>query len=350
LILLGGNRKVAPKSTTDEERKMPATFKAILVSRGEDKKQSVAVTEISENELMEGDVTVAVEATTVNYKDGLAITGKAPVIRRFPLVPGIDFAGTVLESSNPEWKKGDKVVLNGWGVGETHHGAYAERARVKGEWLVPLPEGMSPRDAMAVGTAGYTAMLCVMALERHGITPDRGPVVVTGAAGGVGSVAISLLSRLGYHVIASTGRTAEEAYLRDLGAAEIISRDELSGPAKPLAKERWAGGVDAVGSHTLANVLSMTNYGGAVAACGLAQGMDLPASVAPFILRGVSLLGIDSVMAPRELRLEAWRRIASELDHAKLAALSTTIGFDGVIDAAHRIMDGTVRGRVVVEM
>ncbi|WP_353643531.1 MDR family oxidoreductase [Mesorhizobium sp. WSM2239] len=329
---------------------MPETFKAILVSRGEDKKQSVAVTEISENELMEGDVTVAVEATTVNYKDGLAITGKAPVIRRFPLVPGIDFAGTVLESSNPEWKKGDKVVLNGWGVGETHHGAYAERARVKGEWLVPLPEGMSPRDAMAVGTAGYTAMLCVMALERHGITPDRGPVVVTGAAGGVGSVAISLLSRLGYRVIAATGRTAEEAYLRDLGAAEIISRDELSGPAKPLAKERWAGGVDAVGSHTLANVLSMTNYGGAVAACGLAQGMDLPASVAPFILRGVSLLGIDSVMAPRELRLEAWRRIASELDHAKLAALATTIGFDGIIDAAHRIMDGTVRGRVVVEV
>lgn len=329
---------------------MPETFKAILVSRDEDKKQSVAVTELSEADLMEGDVTVAIEATTVNYKDGLAITGKAPVIRRFPLVPGIDFAGTVLESSHPEWKKGDKVILNGWGVGETHHGAYAERARVKGEWLVPLPEGMSPRDAMAVGTAGYTAMLCVMALERHGITPDRGPVVVTGAAGGVGSVAISILSRLGYHIVASTGRTEEESYLRDLGAAEIISRDELSGPAKPLAKERWAGGVDAVGSHTLANVLSMTSYGGAVAACGLAQGMDLPASVAPFILRGVSLLGIDSVMAPRKLRLEAWRRIATELDHAKLAALSTTIGFDGIIDAAHRIMDGTIRGRVVVEM
>jgi acrylyl-CoA reductase (NADPH) len=329
---------------------MPETFKAILVSRDENKKQSVAVTEISEADLLEGDVTVAVEATTVNYKDGLAITGKAPVIRRFPLVPGIDFAGTVLESSHPEWKKGDKVILNGWGVGETHHGAYAERARVKGEWLVPLPEGMSPRDAMAVGTAGYTAMLCVMALERHGISPDRGPVVVTGAAGGVGSVAISILSRLGYHIVASTGRTEEESYLRDLGAAEIISRDEFSGPAKPLAKERWAGGVDAVGSHTLANVLSMTSYGGAVAACGLAQGMDLPASVAPFILRGVSLLGIDSVMAPKNLRLEAWRRIATELDHAKLAALSTTIGFDGIIDAAHRIMDGTVRGRVVVEM
>jgi acrylyl-CoA reductase (NADPH) len=329
---------------------MPGTFNAILVSRDEDKNQSVVVTEISEDDLMEGDVTVAVEATTVNYKDGLAITGKAPVVRRFPLVPGIDFAGTVLSSSHPDWKKGDKVVLNGWGVGETHHGAYAERARVKGDWLVPLPEGMSARDAMAVGTAGYTAMLCVMALERHGISPDRGPVVVTGAAGGVGSVAISLLSRLGYHVVASTGRTEEETYLRDLGAAEIISRDELSGPAKPLAKERWAGGVDAVGSHTLANVLSMTSYGGAVAACGLAQGMDLPGSVAPFILRGVSLLGIDSVMAPKALRLEAWRRIAAELDHAKLAALSTTIGFDGIIDAAHRIMDGTIRGRVVVEM
>jgi acrylyl-CoA reductase (NADPH) len=350
LILPRRDHKVALESIAGEERKMSETFKAILVSRDEDKKQSVAVTEISEDDLMEGDVTVAVEATTVNYKDGLAITGKAPVIRRFPLVPGIDFAGTVLSSSHPEWKKGDKVVLNGWGVGETHHGAYAERARVKGDWLVPLPEGMSARDAMAVGTAGYTAMLCVMALERHGITPDRGPVVVTGAAGGVGSVAISLLSRLGYHVVASTGRTQEEAYLRDLGAAEIISRDDLSGPAKPLGKERWAGGVDAVGSHTLANVLSMTSYGGAVAACGLAQGMDLPASVAPFILRGVSLLGIDSVMAPKELRLEAWRRIATELDHARLAALSTTIGFDGVIDAARQIMDGTVRGRIVVEM
>jgi acrylyl-CoA reductase (NADPH) len=329
---------------------MPDTFKAILVSRGEDKKQSVAVTEISEADLMEGDVTVAVEATTVNYKDGLAITGKAPVIRRFPLVPGIDFAGTVLASSHPEWKKGDKVILNGWGVGETHHGAYAERARVKGEWLVPLPDGMSPRDAMAVGTAGYTAMLCVMALERHGIMPKRGPVVVTGAAGGVGSVAISILSRLGYHVVASTGRTEEESYLRDLGATEIISRDELSGPAKPLAKERWAGGVDAVGSHTLANVLSMTSYGGAVAACGLAGGMDLPGSVAPFILRGVSLLGIDSVMAPKALRIEAWRRLASELDHGKLAALSRTIGFDDIIGAAHDIVEGKIRGRVVVEV
>ena len=242
------------------------------------------------------------------------------------------------------------MVLNGWGVGETHHGAFARRARVKGDWLVPLADGLTPRDAMAIGTAGYTAMLAVMALERHGISPDRGPVIVTGAAGGVGSVAISLLSKRGYHVIASTGRPQESDFLKELGAAEIISRDELSGPAKPLAKERWAGGVDPVGSHTLANLLSMTSYGGAIAACGLAQGMDLPGSVAPFILRGVSLLGIDSVMAPQALRLEAWRLLARELDHGKLAALSTTIGFDDIIDAARAIVEGRIRGRVVVEV
>ncbi len=329
---------------------MPDTFKAILVSRDEDKKQSVTVTELTEADLMEGDVVVAVEATTVNYKDGLAITGKAPVVRRWPLVPGIDFAGTVLSSSHADWRKGDRVILNGWGVGETHYGAYAERARVKGDWLVPLPEGITAHDAMAVGTAGYTAMLSVMALERHGIVPQRGPVIVTGAAGGVGSVAVSILSKLGYHVIASTGRASEEAWLRDLGAAEIIARDELTGSAKPLAKERWAGGVDAVGSTTLANVLSMTAYGGAVAACGLAGGMDLPSSVAPFILRGVSLLGIDSVMAPKEVRIEAWRRIGSDLDLAKLKALSNTIGFDGIIAAATDIVDGKIRGRVVVDM
>lgn len=329
---------------------MTERFKAILISRDEEKRQSVAVTELTEADLMDGDVTVAVEASTVNYKDGLAITGKSPVVRRFPLVPGIDFAGTVLSSSHPDWKAGDKVILNGWGTGETHHGAYAGRSRVKGDWLVPLPAGMSVFDAMSVGTAGYTAMLSVMALERHGITPDRGPIVVTGAAGGVGSVAIAILSKLGYHVIASTGRISEEAYLKELGAAEIISRDELSGPAKPLAKERWAGGVDAVGSHTLANVLSMTSYGGAVAACGLAQGMDLPTSVAPFILRGVSLLGIDSVMAPKALRLEAWKRIGIDLDHTKLSAISTRIGFDGIIDAAKAIIDGRIRGRVVIDM
>ncbi|MEO5759128.1 MAG: MDR family oxidoreductase [Mesorhizobium sp.] len=329
---------------------MPETFKAILVSRDAEKNQSVAVTDLTEADLMEGDVTVEVEATTVNYKDGLAISGKAPVIRRWPLVPGIDFSGTVISSSHPDWRKGDQVILNGWGVGETHFGAYSKRARVKGDWLVPLPQGMSPHDAMAVGTAGYTAMLSVMALERHGILPDRGPVVVTGAAGGVGSVAVSLFSSLGYHVIASTGRNAESPYLIDLGAAEVISRDELALPAKPLAKERWAGGIDAVGSHTLANVLSMTSYGGAVAACGLAGGMDLPSSVAPFILRGVSLLGIDSVMAPKVVRIEAWRRLGTDLDLQKLASLSTTIGFDSIIAAAHDIVDGKIRGRVVVDM
>ena len=329
---------------------MPDTFKAILISRDDDKKQSVAVTEMTETDLMDGDVTVAVEATTVNYKDGLAITGKAPVVRRWPLVPGIDFAGTVLSSDHDEWRKGDHVILNGWGVGETHYGAYAGRARVKGEWLVPLPDGMSAHDAMAVGTAGYTAMLSVMALERHGITPQRGPVIVTGAAGGVGSVAVAILSKLGYHVVASTGRPQEEAYLRELGAAEIIARDELTGAVKPLAKERWAGGIDAVGSTTLANVLSMTAYGGAVAACGLAGGMDLPSSVAPFILRGVSLLGIDSVMAPREIRRQAWQRIGRDLDLAKLKALSTTIGVDGIVAAATDIVDGKIRGRVVVDM
>ncbi len=329
---------------------MSETFKAILVSRDEEKKQSVAVVDMTEADLMDGDVIVEVEATTVNYKDGLAITGKAPVVRRWPLVPGIDLAGTVTSSTHPEWRKGDKVILNGWGVGETHFGAYAKRARLKGDWLVPLPESMSAHQAMAIGTAGYTAMLCVMALERHGIVPDRGPVVVTGAAGGVGSVAVSILSTLGYHVIASTGRPAESAFLTELGAAEIIAREELTQPAKPLGKERWAGGVDAVGSHTLANVLSMTSYGGAVAACGLAGGMDLPSSVAPFILRGVSLLGVDSVMAPKALRLEAWRRLATELDHEKLASLSTTIGFDGILAAARDIVEGKIRGRVVADM
>jgi acrylyl-CoA reductase (NADPH) len=329
---------------------MTDSFKAILVSRDEAKKQSVDVVDLTEADLMEGDVTVAVEATTVNYKDGLAITGKAPVVRRWPLVPGIDFAGTVLSSDHPDWRKGDRVILNGWGVGETHHGAYAGRARVKGDWLVPLPEGIGAHDAMAVGTAGYTAMLSVMALERHGISPDRGPVVVTGAAGGVGSVAVSILSKLGYHVIASTGRPAEAGYLKELGAAEIIDREELSSPGRPLGKERWAGGVDAVGSTTLANVLSMTAYGGAVAACGLAGGMDLPASVAPFILRGVSLLGIDSVMAPKAVRLEAWRRIAADLDLKKLSTLSRSIGFDGIVGAARDIVDGKIRGRVVVDM
>jgi acrylyl-CoA reductase (NADPH) len=329
---------------------MSESFRAILVTRNEDKSQSVDVVDMTEDQLMDGDVTVAVEATTVNYKDGLAITGKSPVIRRFPMIPGIDFAGTVTASDHPDWHPGDKVVLTGWGVGETHYGAYAGRARVSGDWLVPLPDGMSPVDAMAVGTAGFTAMLCVMALEGHGILPERGPVVVTGAAGGVGSVAVAVLAKLGYHVIASTGREAEADYLKGIGAAEIIARQELSEPGKPLGKERWAGGVDAVGSHTLANVLAQTQYGGAVAACGLAQGMDLPASVAPFILRGVSLLGIDSVMAPKALRLEAWKRVVNDLDHQKLASLSARIPFDGIIPAANDIVDGKIRGRIVVEM
>lgn len=329
---------------------MSELFKAILIDRNEDKSQTVREVELGEADLMEGDVTVHVDATTVNYKDGLAITGKSPVVRRFPMVPGIDFAGTVLSSSNPEWKAGDKVILNGWGVGEVHYGAYAARARVKGDWLVPLPAGLSATQAMAVGTAGYTAMLCVMALERHGMAPERGPVLVTGAAGGVGSVAIALLAKLGWNVIASTGRAAEVEYLKGLGASEVIDRNELSAPGRPLGKERWAAAVDSVGSHTLANVLAQTSYGGAVAACGLAQGMDLPASVAPFILRGVSLLGVDSVNAPKTLRLEAWRRIASDLDRSKLDAITTTMPFSGLMNAAADIVAGKVRGRLVVEM
>ena len=327
-----------------------SNFKAVLISRDEDKKQSVEVTEISTDDMMEGDVTVAVEATTVNYKDGLAITGKSPVVRHWPMVPGIDFAGKVLESSNPNFAEGDDVILNGWGVGETHWGAYAERARVDGDWLIKRPDGISAKQAMSIGTAGYTAMLCVMALESHQITPERGPIVVTGANGGVGSVAISILSKLGYHVIASTGRTDEEAFLKELGATEIIDRNELSEAGRPMGKERWAGGVDAVGSHTLANVLAQTKYGGAVAACGLAQGFDLPATVMPFILRGVSLLGVDSVQAPKAIREMAWSRLATDLDMGKLESLTTEIGFDDLIGAATDIVEGKIRGRVVAMM
>jgi acrylyl-CoA reductase (NADPH) len=286
----------------------------------------------------------------VNYKDGLAVTGKAPVVRRFPMIAGVDGAGTVEASSHPDWKPGDSVILNGWGCGETHLGCFAERARLKGDWLVGLPPGLTARDAMAVGTAGYTAMLAVMALERAGVTPDRGPIVVTGAAGGVGSVAITLLAGLGYRVIASTGRPQEAPYLKELGATEIIDRAELAGPARPLAKERWAGGIDAVGSHTLANLLSMTRYGGAVAACGLAGGMDLPTSVAPFILRGVALIGIDSVMCPQKLRREAWRRLGAQLDRRKLAQITTEIKLPEVIEAGRRVIEGQVRGRIVVKI
>ena len=326
-----------------------ATFKAIRIDKA-DKGQSVALADFDEKDLMDGDVTVRVEWSTVNYKDGLALTGKAPVVRRFPMIPGIDLAGTVEGSANPQWKPGDKVILNGWGLGETHLGAYGQKARVRGDWLVPLPAGLTARDAMAIGTAGYTAMLCVMALERHGIAPERGPVVVTGAAGGVGSVAIALLAGLGYRVIASTGRSQEAAYLTGLGAAEVIDRGELSGTPKPLAKERWAAGIDTVGSTTLANVLSMTKYGGAVAACGLAGGMDLPASVAPFILRAVSLLGIDSVMCPQPIRREAWTRLASALDRGKLQAMTTEIGLDQAAEFGSAIIEGRVRGRIVVKI
>jgi acrylyl-CoA reductase (NADPH) len=325
------------------------TFKAIVIEKAE-AGQKIGLADFDESNLMEGDVTVRVEWSTLNYKDGLAITARAPVVRRFPMIPGIDFAGTVETSTHPEWKAGDQVVLNGWGCGETHLGGYAEKARVNGNWLVRLPPGIGTRDAMAIGTAGYTAMLAVMALERHGLTPMSGPVVVTGAAGGVGSVAVAILSHRGFQVTASTGRPAEADYLKKLGAVEIIERKELAGPAKPLAKERFAGGIDTVGSTTLANLLSMTRYGGAVAACGLAGGMDLPTSVAPFILRGVSLLGIDSVMHPMADRRTAWRRLESELDREKLAGMTSEIGLAEVIEAGRNIVEGQVRGRIVVKI
>jgi acrylyl-CoA reductase (NADPH) len=326
-----------------------ASFKAIRIDKAE-KGQTVALVDFDDDDLMDGDVTVKVEWSTINYKDGLALSGKAPVVRRFPMIPGIDLAGTVEASSNSAWKPGDQVILDGFGLGETHLGGHGQRARVNGEWLVPLPAGMSGRDAMAIGTAGYTAMLAVMALERQGLSPDRGPVVVTGAAGGVGSVAIALLAKLGYRAVASTGRPQEAPYLTGLGAAEVIDRAELAGAPRPLAKERWAGGIDTVGSTTLANVLSMTKYGGAVAACGLAGGMDLPGSVAPFILRGVSLLGIDSVMCPLKIRREAWNRLASDLDRGKLAAMTTEVGLGQAPDFGAAIVEGRVRGRIVVKI
>jgi len=324
-------------------------MRAIVVEKAATK-QRVSLRDFAETDLMDGDVLVAVSHSTLNYKDGLAITGRAPVVRRWPMIPGIDLAGKVLESGSAEWTPGDQVVLNGWGMGETHLGAYAERARVRAEWLVPLPAAFTPAQAMAIGTAGYTAMLCVLALERHGLTPSAGPILVTGAAGGVGSVAVALLARLGWHVIASTGRPQEADYLHSLGAAEILDRAELSQPGKPMARERWAAAIDAVGSHTLANALAGCRYGGAVAACGLAAGMDLPASVAPFILRGVALFGIESVMCPRERRLDAWRRLASDLDASRLEAMTTTVGLADAIALAPKILEGQVRGRVVVDV
>lgn len=322
-------------------------FKAILVEKDEAGYRA-ALRDVDEAQLPEGDVTLDVAYSTLNYKDGLAITGKGPVVRKFPMVPGIDISGVVRDSRHADYHPGDRVILNGWGVGETHWGGLAQVARVKGDWLVPLPDAFTPRQAMAIGTAGYTAMLCVMALERHGVTPDKGEIVVTGAAGGVGSTAIALLSGLGYPVVAVSGRPEEAGYLRGLGATEILDRAAFSEPGKPLARERWAGAVDVVGSHTLANVCAATKYRGVVTACGLAQGMDLPASVAPFILRGVSLVGIDSVMCPRPERLDAWSRLARDLDPTKLEAIVNEIGLAEVAVMAERLMAGHVRGRVIV--
>lgn len=322
-------------------------FKAILIEKDEQGPR-VGLTELSEDQLPEGDVTVRVSCSTLNYKDALAITGKSPVVRRFPMVPGIDFAGVVEHSDNPDYKPGDRVVLNGWGVGEVHWGGLAELARVKGEWLIPLESAFTARQAMSIGTAGYTAMLCVMALERHGITPDKGEILVTGAAGGVGSVATAVLAKLGYDVVAVTGRTAEADYLTRLGAKRIVDRAEFASPGRPLAREQWAGAVDVAGGHVLANVCASMKYRGVVAACGLAAGMEFPATVAPFILRGVTLAGIDSVMCPRDERIAAWRRLARDLDPSLLAAMTEEIALQDVIPVAARLIAGTVRGRVIV--
>ncbi|MDE2356139.1 MAG: oxidoreductase [Alphaproteobacteria bacterium] len=325
------------------------SFRAIRLTKT-DSGQTATLTDLDDSALMEGDVEINVAASTLNYKDGLALTGAAPIVRRWPLTPGIDFAGEVTRSDHPGFAPGDLVVLNGWGVGESHDGGYAQRARVKGDWLVRLPPGLDLHQAMAIGTAGYTAMLCLLALEAGGVAPASGDVLVTGAAGGVGSVAVALLAGLGYRVIASTGRPGEADYLRSLGAAEIVDRAELASPGRPLGKERWAGVVDSVGSHTLANALAQTRYGGAVAACGLAQGMDLPGSVAPFILRGVTLMGVDSVMCPTPRRVEAWGRLARDLDLARLGAMTTTVGLGDVMALAPKILAGQVRGRVVVDV
>ncbi|HET6954610.1 MAG TPA: MDR family oxidoreductase [Acidimicrobiales bacterium] len=324
------------------------TFEAFVLTKDDGGTQHLDWTSVDESDLMDGDVTVEVSHTTLNYKDGLALTGASPVVRRWPMIPGVDFVGTVSQSSHEGIAIGDAVVLNGWGVGETHLGGFAQRARVPGEWLVPLPEAFTPAQSMAIGTAGYTAALCVLALERHGVTPDGGPVLVTGATGGVGSVSVALLAAAGFEVLASTGKTDEAGYLKDLGASDILDRAELSGPGRPLGKERWGGAVDSVGSHTLANVLASTRYGGTVAACGLAQGMDLPASVAPFILRGVTLAGVDGVMAPLPARRAAWARLARDLDPATLDAITQTRPLSDAPALAHDILAGKIRGRVVL--
>lgn len=324
-------------------------FKALLLEKDESGFRA-GLRELDESALPDGDVLVAVEYSTLNFKDGLAITNRGPVVRSWPMVAGIDGAGTVLESTHPAWKPGDRVVHNGWGVGETRWGCLAQKARLKGDWLVQLPAAFSTRQAMAIGTAGYTAMLCVMALERHGVKPGDGEVLVTGATGGVGSVATALLAKLGYRVVAATGKAAEAEYLKRLGAAAIIDRAELAAPGKPLQKERWAGVVDAVGSHTLANACAQTRWGGTVAACGLAQGGDFPATVMPFILRSVTLAGVDSVMAPLALRQQAWQRLARDLDPALLEGIATEIGLDEVVQRAEDLMQGKLRGRVVVKI
>jgi acrylyl-CoA reductase (NADPH) len=321
-------------------------FQALVLEKNPE--FSAAVREVDDSFLPEGDVTVDIDYSTLNYKDGLAITNKSPVVRSWPMVAGIDGSGTVMESSSPKWKAGDAVVLNGFGVGETHKGCLAGRARLKGDWLIRRPAAFSAKQAMAIGTAGYTAMLCVLALERHGVKAGEGEVLVTGATGGVGSVAVALLAKLGHKVVAATGKAAEADYLRSLGASNIIDRAELSAPGKPLQKERWAAVVDAVGSHTLANACAQTRYGGAIAACGLAQGMDFPATVAPFILRGIALLGVDSVMAPLALREQAWSRLAQDLDPKSLEAITTEIPLSEAIGAAQQLMAGQVRGRYVV--
>ncbi len=324
-------------------------FTGILIEK-DDQGYRATVKDIDESVLPEGDVTVNVSHSTINYKDALAITGKGPVVRKFPMVPGIDLVGTVEHSESDKFNVGDKVLLNGFGVGENHCGGLAQKARLKSEWLIPLAKGLSPRQAMAIGTAGYTAMLCVIALEKNGVTPDKGEILVTGANGGVGSFSIAILAKLGYNVVASTGRVDQAEYLKKLGASQVVDRKLLSEPGRPLAKERWAGAIDSAGSHTLANACASTKYGGVVAACGLAQGMDLPASVAPFILRGVTLAGIDSVMRPIEDRIEAWERLADILDPEVFEDISTDIGLSEVIATAEALMAGKVRGRVVVDI
>lgn len=328
-------------------------IKAILLTRSDDR-FAAQVKELTDEELRaatpEANVTVAVDYSTVNYKDALALTNKGPVVRKWPMVAGIDAAGRVVESTDPRFAQGEQVVLNGWGVGEQHWGGLAQRARFKGDWLVKLPDGLSTRQAMAIGTAGYTAMLCCLALREQGVEPGSGEILVTGASGGVGSIAISILAGWGYRVVASTGRAGEAPYLTALGASAVIDRSELSSPGKPLQKERWAGVVDAVGSHTLANACAQTRYGGTVTACGLAQGMDLPATVAPFILRGVRLIGIDSVMCPQPRRQLAWQKLATDLDRGKLDAVTSEVGLAQAIEIASTLLAGKVRGRVVVKV